>query len=161
MLCSQCSPTRTQMALSSVITLVWWQGNIAEKRDRVWTPYISSSDLQWRKVNEAAFMYKLHTMNQSPKVLTCLTALAAPNLNWIAPMTLVSQLSPETAKLPEIMWSRSTMAPVIMLDHSELGNWSTFIEVSMDDLVNLHRFWGDSMFSWSLHSGPDKLSQTD
>ena len=62
----------------------------------------SSSDLRWGKANEAAFLYKPHAINQSPEVLTFLTALAAPNLNWIPPMTLVSQLSLETTKLPEM-----------------------------------------------------------
>src|ERR1700692_1392027 len=55
---SRRSPTRTRMALSSAMTLAWWQGNVAEKRERIRTPYVSSSDLRWGKANEAAFTYK-------------------------------------------------------------------------------------------------------
>ena len=79
-------------------------------------------------------------MSQSPKVLTCLMAFVALNLNWIPLTTLVLQLSLDTAKAPEIMWLRSTIAPMMMLDHSELENCGTLAAVRMEDLVNLISF---------------------
>ena len=51
-------------------------------------------------------------MNHSPDILTCLMGLAAPHLNWIPPTTSVSQLSLETTKLLEMMWSRLTITPM-------------------------------------------------
>src|SRR6202040_3514393 len=104
-------------------------------------------------------------MNHSPEVLTCLIGLAAPNLNWMPPMTSTSRLSFETAKLPDMTWSRSTMVPVMILDHSEEGNWGASGDVSTEDFVNLRSLAytrSSSSVFWSSSDNPmlEKFSLT-
>jgi hypothetical protein len=55
-------------------------------------------------------------------------ALTAPNLNWIPLTTSMLWLSLETAKLPEMTWLRSTIALMMMVDHSEFRNWGALAE---------------------------------
>jgi hypothetical protein len=62
--------------------------------------------------------------------------LATPNLTSIPPMSSMSRLSFLTAKLPEMTWSRSTMDPAMMFDHSELGKGGACPKLRIDDLVN-------------------------
>jgi hypothetical protein len=78
----------------------------------------------------------------------------------------MSQLSLETAKLPEMTWLRSTIAPMMMVDHSEFGNWGALAEVSIDIFMNLRSFMKTLsrlrvLWRSSRKPGPDRLLWID
>ena len=52
-------------------------------------------------------------------------------------MSLTSQLSLETVCIPKRTWSRLTIDPVRILDHSKWGNWGAQGEVRIDTLASL------------------------
>ena len=76
-------------------------------------------------------------MNQSPDVETVLAGLDTLNLTSIPPTSSTCRLSLLTAKLPDMTWSRSTIALEMMFDHlGTRGRGGAYAEVRIDVLVN-------------------------